>query len=103
VLGDRREIVDAARDLIGVVRALSLLDRDLSGKQRLDQAAHELDEALQIFAIAEPGTPEYGAAEHKTRAAVALARATIQVNNGLLAMLLGAAAKRLRELQGRSW
>ena len=95
--------MDAARDLIGVVRALAILESDVTGKQRLEQAAQELDDALQIFAIADPGSPEYEAAEHKTRGAVALARSAIHVNRGLLAMLLGAAAKRLRELQGRSW
>jgi hypothetical protein len=95
--------VDAARDLIGVVRALAMLERDPTGQQSLHQAAQELDDALQIFAISDLGSPEYEAAEHKTRGAVALARSTIHVNRGELSMLLGAAAKRLRELQGRSW
>ena len=97
--GARREVVAATRDLLGVVRVLRAAAADPIAVDPMAAAEDAIEEAMNIFAVAEPDSVDYEVAVDRLRAAVSSVRATLPDG----AELLGVAAKRVRGLQGRPW
>jgi len=100
--GATREIVSAARDLLGIVRVLLAAERNPEAAAQIAGAEYVIADAMNLFAVAEPSSPEYDGAALTLRDAVQAVRATLSPERTAVE-LLGTAAKRLRELQGRDW
>ena len=92
------EIVEAARDVIGILRAWYLSDREATKRNRIASTARSLQQALDAMVTFPKGSDEYLRANAQAERALNEASQIMHFNESL-APVLGAAASRLRRIK----
>jgi hypothetical protein len=96
----RRDILEATRDVLGIMRGWYLAERDLGRRAYLSGCARLLQESAEKMAAHEPDTEEFKRAS--ANAEVALANAYGAMGMGAyLEPVLVAASNRLRKIKNQ--